>query len=466
MIKTGIFLSVGNVFIALLSLVRNVLIARLVSVEDFGIAVTLATVVALVEMASGLGVDRLLVQARDGDSPVLQSTVHALEICRGMIGAATLVVLANPIAHFFGIPHAAWAYQAMALVPLMRGLAHLDIFRLQRQMRFLPRVSVELVPQFISAVSAVPAALYMGDYRAMLFTLILQQLIYTTTSHLIAERLYRVSWDKLVLRRVLLFGWPILLNGAIMFAIFQGDRIIVGGFIGMNELGWFSAAFSLTLMPSMVIAKTLQSFFLPQISPYKLNDRNFLRTYNVIMQASILSVTLFAIIFALAGPYIFSKLYGLNYEAGLSVLIWLTIMQALRIAKSGPVIVALSRGQTINLLVANIARIAMFPPALLFIIYGGDVISVVIFGIMGESLAFLISIVMLRRILSSPLKGLSISLLASGASLGLIAVYAYLWTSGSYDIGFLYAVQILLIAAIPVLIWSKPDLRRWVREAF
>jgi O-antigen/teichoic acid export membrane protein len=128
---------------ALLSLVRNVIIARLISVEDFGIASTFAITMAMVEMASNIAVDRLLVQARDGEEPHLLSTLHSIQAARGLFGAVVLFVIAHPVSLLFGLPEVAWAYQAMAAIPLLRGLANLDMFRRQRDMQFLPFVLVE-----------------------------------------------------------------------------------------------------------------------------------------------------------------------------------------------------------------------------------------------------------------------------------------------------------------------------------
>jgi hypothetical protein len=54
-----------------------VIIARLVSVEDFGIASTFALVMFLVEVMPAMSLDRLIIQARDGYSAAFKSTAQA-----------------------------------------------------------------------------------------------------------------------------------------------------------------------------------------------------------------------------------------------------------------------------------------------------------------------------------------------------------------------------------------------------
>ena len=63
LLRGGIWLTGANALSALASFLRNIIVARLVSVEDFGIADLLAMTMSIVEMASNLAIDRLIVQA-------------------------------------------------------------------------------------------------------------------------------------------------------------------------------------------------------------------------------------------------------------------------------------------------------------------------------------------------------------------------------------------------------------------
>jgi O-antigen/teichoic acid export membrane protein len=466
MIKAGLFLTTANILGALLSLLRNVLVARLISVDNFGIASTFAVIMTLVDATLNFALDRLIVQAKDGESVLLQSTVQMLQATRGTAGAAVLFLTAGPIASLFGVPQLAWTYQALSLIPFLRGLAHLDMFRMQRKMRFLPSITVEFASQVCSTVAAVVLALKLGDYRAMLYALLLQQLSYTAASHVVAVRPYRWAWDRLVVQRALVFGWPLFLNGILIFGIFQGDRIVVGSLLGMTELGWFSVAFSLTLMPTMIVAGTLQSFFLPQLSQTQDNAEKFYPLYLVSTQAAIFAGLTLAVIFSLVGPLLLLGLFGVKYEAALTVLVWLAVMQALRIAKAGPAIVALSRAETHNPLIANITRALMLPIAWALVRQGAGVLTVVATGILGEGLAFSVSLYLLNRRLSLPLSDLSFGLVMGCITLLLIGFETYMWPPAAFMIQNLHFFQITLVLALLLTWWLMPALRQWVKFLF
>ena len=67
LLKGGINLTVGQVVINALIFMRNVIIARLLSPSDYGIAALFAMTVSFLEMLSNFSSEVLLVQADLGD---------------------------------------------------------------------------------------------------------------------------------------------------------------------------------------------------------------------------------------------------------------------------------------------------------------------------------------------------------------------------------------------------------------
>jgi len=100
----------------------------------------------------------------------------------------------------------------------------------------------------------------------MLYGILAHVSLTVITSHLVAERPYYLVFDRNVIGRSLKFGWPILLNAVLLFFVFQGDKMIVGRLLGMENLAIFAIGVTLTLTPTLVIAKSAQNFFLPQLS--------------------------------------------------------------------------------------------------------------------------------------------------------------------------------------------------------
>src|SRR5690606_34353143 len=114
-LRGGLLLTGSSVIAAACAFVRNVIVARLISLEDFGIASTFSLTMTLIEMTGNLAIDRLIVQARDGGTPGLIATGHAFRVVRGAVATVVQFAVAAPIAALFGVPEVTWAFQVIAL---------------------------------------------------------------------------------------------------------------------------------------------------------------------------------------------------------------------------------------------------------------------------------------------------------------------------------------------------------------
>ncbi|OAD23988.1 polysaccharide biosynthesis protein, partial [Candidatus Thiomargarita nelsonii] len=283
-LKGGSILTVGQVIAQLLMFVRNIILARMLTPEDMGIAATFAITISLLEMSSNLGVEMLLVQAQDGDDPQLQAVSHLFQVSRGLLMGAIILALAPIIARMFDTPQAVWAFQYVAIVPVLQGFMHLDWKRVQRNLTFIPSVIVEIAPQAIITLAAWPMVIWLGDYSAILWLVIIQALMMLLASHIVAKRNYQVSWNRVYASRLLAFGWPLLINGLLMFGVFQGDRLIVGTAYSMAELGVFSVAFALVMMIAMTLAKLASALLLPLFSRVQAEQETLRRYFRLSVQ--------------------------------------------------------------------------------------------------------------------------------------------------------------------------------------
>ena len=178
MLRPALLILSGNAAASGFLFVRNLAVAALVPVADYGIAATFALAMAAVEMASSFGLQQQIVQARDGDDPRLQDALTGFQLLRGVLSAIALFALAGPLAMFLGIPEVTWAYRVLALVPLLNALQHFDIHRLNRNARFGPLIAVNAVPAMLSLAVVWPLAIWVGDWRVMLGAILFLSLIH------------------------------------------------------------------------------------------------------------------------------------------------------------------------------------------------------------------------------------------------------------------------------------------------
>jgi len=394
---TGSLLTIGNILSAVLGFARNILIARLISIEDFGITATFAIVLQFIEMSSNFSIDRFLVQSQNGNQIDVQKSAHFFQLVRGILIAAILYVSADIFAKLFKVPDLTWAFQLLALVHILNACSHSDIIRIQREMRFKAKVIQDLIPQTISLVISLPLALYLEDYRVSLFVIIAQVFTSFLISHILAERPYRASWNKQHFLTILAFGWPLLLNSFIMIGVLQAEKLIVGSSFDMATLGWFSAALTLTFMPSMLATKILQTFFLPILARYQSKKASFQYSSTTILIVLMTIGAIAALGFSIAGPAMLVITYGENYSPGMEIIIILGVMFGFRIAREGANIVALSKGLTKLPMYFNLVRILWIPLAAISAFTLESIQLMALCGVLAELSAISVAFWLLHR---------------------------------------------------------------------
>lgn len=379
-----------------LSFLRNVIIARLISPADFGIAATFVVTVTLFELASNFGLQFFIIQDPDGENEDLQNSCHFVQLMRGVINAFIIFLLAWPISKLFHIPEAKWAFQLLAVIPLIHGLNHLDIFRFQRHVRFMPKAIVEIVSELIVLLAAWPLGIYFGDYSALLWLLIAKSIIFMITTHLVANRRYGLSVNIVNLKRIISFGWPLVINGLLLFGTQQGDRLIIGSNYDMTSLGLFSVAFTLTSTSAVMVANINRSLLLPLFSAVQNEKNRFLERYKYSIQLIGFISFVILVLFILYGEWLIHLIYGENYAGATVFILWLASMHTISIMRSAPTQASIAVKDTKNAMYANISRTIALPVALFIALFRYDLVWIPFIGFIGEVLAYLTSILRLK----------------------------------------------------------------------
>ncbi|WP_210528779.1 oligosaccharide flippase family protein [Rubellimicrobium arenae] len=418
MLRSALLILSGNALASVLLLVRNLLVARLIPVADYGVASTFAIAMAVIEMVSSIGLQQQIVQAKNGDDPHFQAALQGFQVFRGMMSSILLFLLAPFIADFMNVPQATWGHQVMAVVPLLNALTHFDIYRMNRRMVFGPMLIVGLVPALGSLLAVWPLAMWFGDWRALLWANLLQGVLGMLTSHVVAERRYRLAFDREIIRGSLSFGWPLLANNVLLFLVFNGDRIMVGRVLGMEALAIFSMGTTLTLTPTLVMAKSVQNFFLPRLSSAAHREgegarRRFTELADATLQAGLLNGGVLVLATVLAGQPFVEFALGEKYAALVPLLGLMAVMQAARVFKSGSSVVALAVGRSGNAPLANLVRLVSLPLAWIALLQGYGLVTIIWIAILGESVGYIVSLYLVESRLAVSLRPLVPALLST-----------------------------------------------------
>jgi O-antigen/teichoic acid export membrane protein len=462
MLKKAIMLVSGNAAGSLLLLLRNLVVARLLSPEDYGIAATFAIAMSIVEMVSYLGLQQLIVVDKDGDDPHVQAAMQGFQAIRGLGTAVLLYLVAGLYSSFLGIAEVAWAYQVLALVPLISGFQHFDIHRLKRHLRFGPSIISATGPALVALISIWPLAGIYTDYRVMLASLLIQAAAMVLLSHLAAERPYRLAFDPALIRRSIRFGWPLLLNGILLFAIFNGEKLIVGRELGMAALAIFSMGFTLTLTPTLVLGSSIQSFFLPILGAVRDREDEFQKIAAVTMEAGFMVGMLLILGISLVGGPVVGLLLGEKYNAILSILVPLSVLQGVRVSKTGSSLIALARERSGNAAASNLFRVAALPIAWWIAVTTGNVIAIIWVGVAAETLGFSYSLFLARSRAGFSLRPVALSIAMCALAYAVVEGVSWVHPPQATFSEHLHPLHLAVVLACTTAFLSMTGLRRFL----
>lgn len=380
----GALLFSGFAASQLMSFARNTILAHAISKGHFGIAAILLMMLQLFDTLTDLGADRLIVQAPDGDEPRFVATQHTALALRGFLSALLLLVIASPIASFFGIPDAAWAFSVIAVIPFIKGFQHLDTRRAQRRLDNKPYMLLDLVPQAVALAITLPVLRVETSYEAVVAIGITQALAFLFISHALAQRPYQLAWDGAILKRLIDFGWPIWLSSFALIAVYQGDRILIARLFGMEDLASYTAAFMIAMVPGMIAAKVGHSLMLPLFSEARDHADLFKSRFIALTEATVAVAGCYLAGFILAGGMVVRVAFGPQY-AGLDTLMaWLSLMWAMRMLQAVPGMALMASGQTKPFLFAGLIRAGALVPALALAYRGFGLEAIAAAGAVGE----------------------------------------------------------------------------------
>ena len=304
----------------------NLLMARLLAPETFGvmtIAVTTATVLSLL---SDLGIQQNIVQSRRGEDPRFLDSAWSMQILRGMalwlaaLALSGLLWLAGRAGVF--PPHS--VYAAPELVPVIavcsfstviQGFQSTRLALAQRSLDQKTLIRIELAGQILGIAAMVPIALATRSVWALVAGLLVAATAQTLLGHLWAGT-SRLRWDRESVRELLRFGRWVFVSSAVYVLAVNGDRLLLGALVGADVLGVYAIALLIVSAIEGILFRLFQTVSLPAFSEVARTDPARLREIYYRMRLP-MDVALLGAAGALAaaGPLVIKLLYDSRYAA-------------------------------------------------------------------------------------------------------------------------------------------------------
>jgi O-antigen/teichoic acid export membrane protein len=256
-------------------LVTTVLLARmLLGPKEFGLVALVNVFLTGLEMLTDLGIGMDVIQHVRGDDQDFINTAFLIQAGRGLILWGVAMALAYPFAIFYKQPAILWLAIVGAASTGLRGFTSGSVWTMTRhvQLRKLTLLTAGgeaagLLIAFIWAIVSPSAwALVVGRVASSLF--------FVVGTHLVAEYPVSTRWDSAAAKDILAFGTGIFLSTSIYFLTGEAERLVVGKFVNLVELGCFSLALTICAAATTGLTQIINQVFFPMIAQSVREDRN------------------------------------------------------------------------------------------------------------------------------------------------------------------------------------------------
>lgn len=288
----------------ILNMGSTVVLARLLTPEDYGLIGMVTVILRFVQLFKDLGLSKATVQSAEINHKQV-STLFWINVAVSCLIGLVVAVLAPAVAWFYSEPRLTWITLALASSFIFGGLGVQHQALLLRQMRFTSLAQIDIFSMVAGVVSAIIFAWYGAGYWALVFSQIVTAIVDALGSWVMCGWRPGLPSRRSGVGPMLAFGRNLTGFNCLNYFSRNLDNIVIGRYWGPIQLGLYAKAYQLVLLPIQQINGPVTSVALPALSRLQ-NEPERYRAfyYKAILVITALGMPVVAFLFATADQII------------------------------------------------------------------------------------------------------------------------------------------------------------------
>lgn len=315
----------------LLRLGSNLVLARLLFPDAFGLMALVAVFMHGLQMFTDIGLGPSIIHNKRGQDPDFLHTAFTLQVLRGFLLWGLCWILAPMVTGFFAAtdPDATALIDLLpvaALTAVIGGFNSMGIHLLNRNMSLGIFTALELLPQLAATLVMILWALWSPSVWALVTGGLASSLVRLMLSHIWNPGPRdRFGWDQECFSNLFNFGKWIFLSTLVAFLAQNLDRILLGKLLTLAELGVYSIAMTFAKVPIHVSSRLSSTVLFPLLARLQENPQALVNACLRARQQVLWISGAVCLGFALTAPLFFSLLYDERYSAAGGISQWLAL---------------------------------------------------------------------------------------------------------------------------------------------
>ncbi|MFC1761548.1 lipopolysaccharide biosynthesis protein [Planctomycetota bacterium] len=268
---------------SVLQLVRAIVLARLLTPDDFGLVGMVLVVTNFVQLFRDAGLSLATVQ-KEMITHEQVSTLFWLIVMISASLAGILCLMAPLVASFYGKQELALITAVMSLSLLFGGLAIQHQALMRRHMQFGSLAIINITSAMLSLVVTILLAILGCRYWALVLGLLASTLSSTLMTYACIPWIPGKMRKGTGVRCMLNFGGHVTGANIVNYLSLNVDNVLIGKFLGASALGLYARAYQLFMLPITQIKAPLLQLAMPVLASLKHQRERYTRYYQYIVR--------------------------------------------------------------------------------------------------------------------------------------------------------------------------------------
>jgi lipopolysaccharide exporter len=370
-----------------------IVLARLLTPEDFAIVAIASSVLSLVQSCTELSLASALVQRKEVSRSLID-TAWTMSLLRSLGIVLVFLVLGWPLSRIFGNPDLVPVLLVSGLTGAAAGLLNPLITQVTREMRFWPVACTQLAQKALSLGFAIGLALMLHSYWAIIIGNALGAVLASILSYFLVPYLPRFSLRHF--REIWSFSGWLFFKQLCETLNWRGDQLIVGAAVPGAQFGIYAMADNLAVIPARETVHPIRQALFPGLANICVDrerlNKAVLRTQSVAAMVIAPAGVLLAL---LAEPTV-KVVLGNQWLAAIPFVKVIALLYTFGCFSIALQPVAMALGKTKILFVQQAAALTVKVPMLIGGLVFGGLIGAAIGRCLAEFLAMLIELIAIR----------------------------------------------------------------------
>ena len=412
----------GAQFIRLAS---NLILTRILFPDAFGLIALVQVLLIGLDNFSDFGIGPAIIQSKRGTEKDFLNTAWTIQVVRGVVLWLIACALTVPVAEFYRQPELLQVIPILSVVTIISGFNSTRVHLATRNLTLGWVTTIELGSQLLGTIIMIGVALWLRSVWALVVGSIAIAMISTVLSHLLIPGPRNAfKWDRDAFHEIFHFSKYIFIGTIAGYFVQQGDRLILGRYVSLDELAIFSIAQIFATLPLMMSYQLVERVTLPLYRnrpPIEsASNRKMVGRARGLLVLGLLGITS---ILAVFGELLVEFLYDARYHMAGPILVLISVSIIPRLIFGGYNFVLLANGNSRDFTILTSGAAAIRMCALVYGIQHFGIIGAIFAPVLVDFLTYPLQIHYVGRYRGW--YGLhDLGLLAFGAVIVVVALWA------------------------------------------